>query len=118
VRAEPKVLGKLRQTLGRWLGQAGVEEKASREVILACNEAVSNSIEHAYGPADGSVEIEAEVSGDAVCVTIRDHGSWREPRGRNRGRGLSLMQAFMDSVDVIKRPEGGTDVRITRKLNR
>jgi anti-sigma regulatory factor (Ser/Thr protein kinase) len=118
VRAEPKVLAKLRQTLGRWLGQNGVGEQETREVILACNEAVANSIEHAYGPADGTVELDAQLSDDGIFVTIRDHGSWREPRGTNRGRGLTLIETFMDSVDVVKRPEGGTDVLISRKLKR
>jgi PAS domain S-box-containing protein len=116
VRAEPRVLGKLRQTLGRWLEQAGVGKQESREVILACNEAVANAIEHAYGPADGSVELDARMSDGAISVRIRDHGSWREPRGTNRGRGLGLIENFMDSVEVVKRPEGGTDVLITRKL--
>jgi anti-sigma regulatory factor (Ser/Thr protein kinase) len=118
MRAEPRVLSKLRQALGRWLEQCAAGEREGREIVLACNEAVANAIEHAYGPADGAVELDAVLADDVISITVRDHGSWREPRGRNRGRGLTLIETFMDSVSVVQRPEGGTDVRMTRKLRR
>ena len=35
-----------------------------------------------------------------VTITVTDHGQWRPPRGENRGRGLPLMHALMDEVDV------------------
>jgi anti-sigma regulatory factor (Ser/Thr protein kinase) len=50
-----------------------------------------------------------------VTVTVRDHGEWRDPRGRNRGRGLELMEAAMDELDV-KRDESGTRVVLRRRL--
>ena len=46
---------------------------------------------------------------------IRDFGSWRAPRGNNRGRGLMLMQGLTDSVEVVQRDEG-TTVQLSRRL--
>ena len=68
-------------------------------------------------PFPGRVEIDAELSSGCVFVTIRDFGDWRPPRGENRGRGLPLIEALMDSVDVVKGPRG-TEVRLVRKLER
>jgi len=115
--AERHVLGPLRRALRRWLEHCNAGDEESREIILACNEAFANAIEHAYGPADGLVEIDAELSSGCVFVTIRDFGDWRPPRGENRGRGLPLIEALMDSVDVVRGPRG-TGVRVVRKLER
>jgi PAS domain S-box-containing protein len=113
--AEPLALASLRRALRRWLGECGASDDENREIVLACNEAVANAIEHAYGPADGSVEMEACLSNEEVSITIRDSGSWREPRGENRGRGLMLIETLMDSVRVTK-GQGGTEVRMIRNL--
>jgi hypothetical protein len=50
-------------------------------------------------------------------VTVRDRGAWRSPREGDRGRGLSLMEALMDSVEVSPGPDG-TRVRLQRQLSR
>jgi anti-sigma regulatory factor (Ser/Thr protein kinase) len=116
LRAEPTALRSLRNSLRRWLAQCEANDRETEEIVLACNEAVANSIEHAYGPADGSVEVVAGFTENEVCIAVHDHGRWREPRGDNRGRGLSLMKALMDSVRVETR--AGTEVRMVRKLER
>jgi anti-sigma regulatory factor (Ser/Thr protein kinase) len=46
---------------------------------------------------------------------VRDHGGWRPPREGDRGRGISLMQALMDTVEVDPTPDG-TTVRMQRTL--
>jgi PAS domain S-box-containing protein len=116
--AEPRALGSFRGALRRWLQQCEATEDESYEIILACNEAFANSVEHAYGPGDAFVEVEAALSGDEVSVTVRDFGRWRDPRGNHRGRGLDLIEAVMDAVSVVTTPEQGTEVRMTRKLTR
>jgi anti-sigma regulatory factor (Ser/Thr protein kinase) len=47
---------------------------------------------------------------------VRDHGVWRSPREGDHGRGISLMRALMDTVDVLATPEG-TTVRMQRTLS-
>jgi PAS domain S-box-containing protein len=114
--ADPFALSSLRRALRRWLTQCGASDDENHQVVLACNEAVSNAIEHAYGPGDGSVVMNAALSEGEVSITVRDYGRWREPRGENRGRGLSLMEAVMDSVSVVTKTNEGTEVRMVRKL--
>jgi anti-sigma regulatory factor (Ser/Thr protein kinase) len=50
-----------------------------------------------------------------VIVTVRDRGGWRPPRGRDRGRGIPLMKALMETVEV-RQDEEGTTVVLTRRL--
>jgi anti-sigma regulatory factor (Ser/Thr protein kinase) len=106
----------MRRLLGRWLHEVGATPAEAEDLSLAASEACANAIEHAYGPAPGLLELSASMSptGEAI-VAIRDFGSWREPRGRNRGRGLMLMQGLTDSVEVIQRDEG-TTVQLARRL--
>jgi PAS domain S-box-containing protein len=116
--AEPRSLSSFRSVLRRWLRECEASDEESYDIILACNEAFANSVEHAYGPGDSSVKVDAAFSDGEISVTIRDFGSWRDPRGDNRGRGLDLIDAIMDSVDVITNPNEGTEVRMTRMLRR
>ena len=39
-------------------------------------------------------------------MVIDDTGSWREPRGQFRGRGIMLMQALADDVQIDRMPDG------------
>jgi anti-sigma regulatory factor (Ser/Thr protein kinase) len=114
--AEATALRSLRNVLRRWLERCEASDRETEEIVLACNEAVANSIEHAYGPAEASVDVVAELTEGEIRIAVRDRGEWREPRGENRGRGLDLMRALMDSVRV-ERGEG-TEVRMVRRLER
>jgi serine phosphatase RsbU (regulator of sigma subunit)/anti-sigma regulatory factor (Ser/Thr protein kinase) len=116
--AEVDSIPLMRRMLGRWLSEAGATIAEAEDLSLAASEACANAIEHAYGPAPGTLEVSASMSpaGDAV-VEIRDFGRWRAPRGQNRGRGLMLMQGLTDSVEVIQRDEG-TTVQLSRRLGR
>jgi anti-sigma regulatory factor (Ser/Thr protein kinase) len=115
--AEPMELSSLRRALQRWLAECEASDSDSFDIVLACNEACANAIEHAYGPGDASVHVDAALSGDKVAITVRDHGRWREPRGDNRGRGLALIETLMDSVNIVTDPDTGTEVSMTRRLN-
>jgi anti-sigma regulatory factor (Ser/Thr protein kinase) len=106
----------MRQTLRRWLGEHGAGEDEIEDVIMACNEACENAVEHGYGFGDDLFAVEFEYADGEVQVAVRDHGAWREPQVTpDRGRGLPLMRKLMDTVDVQPRP-GGTTVRMSRRL--
>jgi anti-sigma regulatory factor (Ser/Thr protein kinase) len=116
--AEPIALRSVRRSLGRWLDQCEASKTENYEIVLACNEAFANSIEHAYGPGDGWIEMTAALLDDEVSITVLDFGRWREPRGANRGRGLTLIESVMDSVAIAKDPETGTRIQMMRKLEK
>ena len=112
--SETNVLGSLRATLRRWLEAAGASEQETFELLVACGEAATNAIRHANGPGGGEFEVEAKLDGD-VCVTVRDHGRWRNGSGAIGGRGLPIIESYVDSVEV-DRGVDGTEVRMRRRL--
>ena len=113
--ADPSALAQLRRRMGRFLQAAGASEQESFDIILTASEAAMNAIEHAYGPGDAEFELEAGAEGPVVTVTVRDSGSWRERRGIERGRGLSIIEGLMDEVEVTPGPRG-TSIRMRRRL--
>ncbi|HEX8206813.1 MAG TPA: SpoIIE family protein phosphatase [Solirubrobacteraceae bacterium] len=115
--AEPGILGGMRRTLRRWLHAHGATEEEMQAITLAAGEACANAIEHAYPPGPASFDMEAEMAGGALTLVVRDHGDWRDPRGQHRGRGLELMQAVMDDVEV-RRSGGGTEIVMRRRVGR
>jgi PAS domain S-box-containing protein len=113
-RMELEVLGDepslraFRGTLRRWLSAAGSETEELHDVTMAANEAIQNAIEHGHRLTRRAVEVVLDRSDGAIEVQVRDHGSWRPPRESTRGRGLPLMRALMDSVEVVPGPSGTT----------
>jgi anti-sigma regulatory factor (Ser/Thr protein kinase) len=113
--ATPEALVSVRRILRRWLAFHGAEEEELHDIVVACQEACANAVEHAYGPGHAYFDVAADHRESRVRVTIRDAGRWRPPRGSHRGRGLPLMRALMDSVDVEHGTEG-TVVVLERTL--
>ena len=114
--ADPQVLVQVRQMLRRWLRSCGAGPDDTAALTLACGEACANAIEHAYSPGGASFELEATHDEGVVTIAVRDHGSWRTPRGRHRGRGLKMIRAAVDEVDVRTTPRG-TEVLMRRRLH-
>jgi integral membrane sensor domain MASE1/anti-sigma regulatory factor (Ser/Thr protein kinase) len=113
---EFSALAEARRALRRWLEQVGADRDETHEIITACGEACANAIEHAYGPQAATFQLEAVFDGTEVAVAVRDSGNWRPPReDSGRGRGIKLMNAFMDSVDIGRTNEG-TEVHLRRRL--
>jgi PAS domain S-box-containing protein len=115
-KAEPEALSQMRALLRRWLGHAGAGASAIAEIITACGEAATNAIEHSGVAVDARFELSGRIAGGQVELSVRDEGSWRLPREGDQGRGLSLMRALMDTVEVARSSEG-TTVRMRRRLD-
>jgi PAS domain S-box-containing protein len=111
----PESLSSMRGLLRRWLRWAGAGEQEIAEIVTACGEAATNAIEHAGAAGDVPFELTGLLEGRRVELSVRDRGAWRSPRGVDRGRGLSLMKALMDAVEVSPGPDG-TRVRLEREL--
>lgn len=108
-------LAQIRRRLLAWLQPLGVPEAAVSDIVLAVNEACTNSVEHAYRNTDGgTIKVEASIVGDDIVVCITDHGSWRTPSGlpSTRGRGLPIIEATSDHVELM-RSTSGTTVQVT-----
>ncbi len=79
--------------------------------MLAGNEACTNSAEHAYRGGDvGTMRVEAQLGGGEIVLKIVDFGTWKPPSGDNpfRGRGIPLMHAVSDRVELDRAATGTT----------
>jgi serine/threonine-protein kinase RsbW len=95
------------------------------DLVLAVNEAVTNSVEHAYGFAgEAHVELSGEVDEPpgspcrTVRITVRDKGGWKAPQdsGGLRGRGMALIEMLVDGVSVDA-SDCGTTVSMRRRVD-
>jgi serine phosphatase RsbU (regulator of sigma subunit)/anti-sigma regulatory factor (Ser/Thr protein kinase) len=108
-------LAAIRQLLRRWLEARGASDDEIYDIVVACQEACANAVEHAYRPGRHWFELDATHDRGCVRVTIRDRGQWRPPRGIHRGRGVMMMRGLMDSV-AIEHTDDGTTVVLERML--
>jgi serine phosphatase RsbU (regulator of sigma subunit) len=115
VPADPAVLRDIRAAARRWLPVVGATADDTNDVLLALGEACANAVEHAYGARAGTIHVTLETEGSEIVMTIRDTGEWRAPRGRNRGRGLYLIEQCSDHVR-IDRTGAGTAMTIRRRI--
>jgi PAS domain S-box-containing protein len=106
VSADPARLRAVRRSVARWLSATDVDPLAAQDIVLACSEACANAIEHAYGPGEGVVEVEGNLADGEVALVVRDAGRWRAARDGHRGRGLQVIGACMDHVEVERAAEG------------
>lgn len=109
--AQAQHLAYVRHTVTEWLDGIGVSEQLAADILLVVVEACSNSIEHAYRNQDpGIVRVSAQREGNAVCITIDDHGHWKAEliQERNRGRGMPLMRAMSTRFELSTGPSGTT----------
>lgn len=82
---------------------------------MAVNEACQNTIEHAYGLTPEPFDVALSALDDGVEIVVRDRGRWRDGDSPDRGRGLELMRALMDDVEV-EHKQTGTRVTLRRSL--
>jgi anti-sigma regulatory factor (Ser/Thr protein kinase) len=116
LRAEPGSLVAVRRALGRWLRAAGVGDAEAYEIQVACGEACSNAITHAYPPGEAHFAVRASREGDELAIEVSDFGAWRPARGGAGGRGLALIEQLTDSLE-IDRGIAGTTVKMRRRSN-
>lgn len=103
VAATPERLADVRGRLTGWLGASGVSNAVAADIVLAVNEACTNSVEHAYRDAPRRrIQVHAERVDNEITVRTVDFGTWKavDPHSRGRGRGLPMMRALSSRVDV------------------
>lgn len=101
------------------------------DVKTAVSEAVTNSIIHGYDSReDGIIRIEAEIHDNEVCISIIDSGNGIEdinkameplytsrPDLERSGMGFTVIETFMDELNVESEKGTGTRVVIKKKFN-
>ena len=103
--------------------QVGVEETCVDDVELALSEACTNVLLHS-GPGDQFVvRLDLEDRLGVLRIIDLGHGfdsakvqATDDLIEAERGRGLGVMQAVVDRVDLTSRPEAGTIVTLEKVL--
>lgn len=101
------------------------------DVKTAVSEAVTNCIIHAYKNRIGTVRMHATLTDTRLLtVDIIDNGTgikdlkqamqpfWTSVDGFERsGMGFTVMESFMDSIDVSTKIDSGTTVRMFKQFD-
>lgn len=105
-----------------------IEEMA--DVKTAVSEAVTNAIIHGYDHSSGIVRMECILYRDSVEIIVGDDGAGisdvnlarqpmytSKPEMERSGMGFTVMESFMDRVEVISEVGKGTKVSMYKKFN-
>jgi anti-anti-sigma factor len=108
--ADPAVLAGVRRAVTAWSTATGLTADTVDDLQLALGEALANAVEHAYsGGVAGECEYTVARAADgSVHVEVVDTGTWRPPSADRgfRGRGLELISALAQDVEVAHGPDG------------
>jgi serine/threonine-protein kinase RsbW len=118
--------------------EAGFDEATVFHIELACDEACTNIIEHAYADEDrGLIHISYETEADQFIVTFHDNGRTFDPNSiplpltvqadtatdatihetlKEGGLGLHFMRQLMDHVTFQSDPKQGNTLIMVKKL--
>ncbi|MHC1558956.1 ATP-binding protein [Actinomycetospora sp. C-140] len=110
----------LRRRLTEWLAGDHLDEDVVDDLVMAASEALENCCDHAFVDREaGVMTLGAHIVDGALVITIVDDGVWQDPPTDpgDRGRGLGMMRALADDVDVRAGPDG-TLVALTRHVDR
>lgn len=101
------------------------------EIKTAVSEAVTNAIIHGYGEDIGKIVMEAMIREDMVEIKISDRGKGIEdielamepmyteaPEAERSGLGFTIMQSFMDEIEVESVSGRGTRVIMRKRVKR
>lgn len=112
-----------RHELGQWLRTGRVPSPICEELALVVTELVTNAVEASPSPA-ARVEVWARFDEEKVILRVSDEGEGFEPEidptalpelSTERGRGLPIVNALMDEVNV-HRNTSHTVVEVARSL--
>lgn len=99
------------------------------DIKTAVSEAVTNAIVHAYNGEDGVIEINCEMTDEAVTIEIVDSGIGipdievalkpfftTRPEMERSGMGFTVMEGFMDKMTVLSEVGKGTKVILQKYI--
>lgn len=122
LRADPASAAVARAFVTEAAEELAFERPTVQDLCLGTTEAVANAVQHGSPCEAGLINVSTYVEASCLMIEVRDCGDFREVRqGDNRlqerGRGLPIMSAVMDHVEIDSAP-GRTVVRLARELPR
>lgn len=120
-----------RSVVGAFATQLNPTLEEIADIKTAVSEAVTNAIVHAYPDCIGDIRIKAKLSGSRISVFVQDFGvgirdidQARQPffstsgDESRSGMGFTVMETFMDEVDIISEPGKGTTVKMIKAIKK
>ncbi len=119
-----------RVSVASFISQLDVTMEELEEIKTVVSEAVTNAIIHAYDENPlGVVLIEATLEDGVVELVIEDYGKGivdveeamqplftSKPELERSGMGFTIMENFMDSLEVVTAINQGTRIRLVKRL--
>jgi serine/threonine-protein kinase RsbW len=103
-----------------------IADETLGDLKLALTEACSNSVRHAYGDDDGSVEIVYRLHPDRLEVVVDDDGGGFEPADSvgeaeelaEGGLGIAIIRSIADHLEIGTGADGrGSRLRFVKVLD-
>lgn len=121
-----------RVTVAAFIAQLDPTMDELTEIKTVVSEAVTNSIIHGYeNKSDGTVYISVRLQNGTVDLLIKDEGIGiadideamqplytSKPELERSGMGFTIMENFMDEVQVRSEPGFGTEIRLKKHLSK
>ena len=114
--------------VSEFLNRLGIDEGVAFGVDMAVREAVTNAVLHGNKLNEAKViDLKLRNSPEAFEIIVHDQGQGFNPKDipdptkeenilKTSGRGIFFMRNFMDTVEWLADPKGGTTVRMMKKL--
>jgi serine/threonine-protein kinase RsbW len=121
-------IGAAAEAAAEFLNRFGAGEEVLFAVDMAIREAVTNAVVHGNKQDESKkVMVSFSRSPNTVEIVVRDQGHGFDPEGvadptdpqnllKASGRGILFMRTFMDEVEWLEHDEGGTVVKMTKRL--
>lgn len=116
-----------RSTVGAFAAQVNPTLDEINDIKTAISEAVTNCVVHGYTKKGGDIIIDCKLFPDALTVTVSDCGVGikdvsralepfytTRPDEERSGMGFTVMQSFMDTLDVSSKAGFGTTVTMQK----
>lgn len=121
-----------RVTVAAFIAQLDPTMDQLTEIKTVVSEAVTNAIIHGYdNDPNGIVYINVAIEADSVEITIKDKGNGisdieearqplftTKPELERSGMGFTIMENFMDEVDIHSERGTGTEIKLRKNLSR
>ena len=123
-----ETVGEAAAAVSDFMNRLGIAEDVAFGVDMAVREAVTNAVVHGNKLDDAKVvELKLRNTPAVLEITVQDQGTGFNPNDvpdptkdenllKTSGRGIFFMHNFMDEVDWVADPKGGTRVRMIKKL--
>ncbi len=124
-------LDEVRKFVAEVLKQLSLSDEDKDHIILAVDEAFTNSVRHAYQNSEkGIIDIKIAVSSTKIKISIIDYGKGFDPekvekkditayvkKMKRGGLGLFLIKSFMDKVDYKINPGIKNEIIMIKNLD-